>query len=319
MTMLDAKTIAMLQMEANQSAARRSGKSGARLLDDAENNVGNSVILQPQNLPPPSYTAQPDKNPPRILNLTANTNTGQNVTVVMTAAIQAGGVSVAGPITGIIDFGNGTQFTSVFFDIPIGPYVGSVNGGSIPNDQPQDSGAVIQVPSSIVRAYARYDNEFLTPEVDGFVFGSPRSANPLPAISGPFPVGVPAASPILVKAFANYFGRIHSKLYKTQYLYKGNFAAPISFFDNPITQAPTAYFAPPFAKTVRLLRAPFSAAMTLVVGDQLGYNSTYNIASNTNSPVIEIDGNAHVIFVSSATVNPADEVCAVSLVYEIGF
>ena len=63
MTMLDAKTIAMLQIEANQSAARRSGKSGARLLDDAENNVGNSVIFATSK-PPSSFIHRSTRQKP---------------------------------------------------------------------------------------------------------------------------------------------------------------------------------------------------------------------------------------------------------------
>jgi hypothetical protein len=308
--MLDAKTIAALQSEANRNAAKRSGKSGVRLLDDAENNVGNATILQPQILPPgQDFTVVKQSNPPRVLNLTADSKSGQSVTVVMTAARQTNAIGHSGPVTGIIEFGNGTQFTRVEFDVPIGPYTGNASGVT-PGTQPDDSGAVIQVPTGIVRSYFRYDNAYITPELEGFAFGGPGSpAFPLPAGAGPFAPG--GSAPLVVKAFANYFGRHHTPLYKSLYLFIGN-AIAVQF---GASGAPNDYSIPPFAKSIQIVRVPDTSAMTLVLNDQI-INETYNIPSGP-SPIIPITGNQNTFLLYSNS--PADTVVKVKAVFEIGF
>ena len=126
--MIDPKTLAMMQAASNVRSSLRSGKTGQRLLDDAENNVGNATTLNPQELPAGfEFTVQKQPAPPRLLNLTSASKTGQNVTVVMTAS-RVSGKGVAGPVTGVIEFGNGTQSTRVEFDIPVGPYIGFLAG-----------------------------------------------------------------------------------------------------------------------------------------------------------------------------------------------
>jgi hypothetical protein len=324
--MLDAKTIAMLQMDANRSAARRSGKSGTRLLDDAENNVGNATVLQPEILPPgQNFTVVKQSNPPRVLNLTAESKTGQSTTLVMTASRtqQAG---VAGPVTGVIEFGNGTQSTRVEFDVPIGRYVGdftSVSRGT----QPEDSGAIIQVPTGVLRAYARYDNAFIQPTLIGLAFGGyPLPAIQLPPGAGPFAPNVSLCS-VVIKAFANYYGRHFSKLYKTEYLYIGNPALPVTF-----VQTQGVYGIPAFAKNVMVVRQGLNESiphMTLTLFDEMaiGSNSTpippifqeiYDIPAG-QYPIIPISGQNCLIQLQSASLADADKVTCVKLVYEIGF
>ena len=294
--MLDAKTIAMLQMEANQSAARRSGKSGARLLDDAENNVGSATILQPEILPPgQNFTVVKQSNPPRVLNLTAESKTGQSVTVVMTAARQANTVGLAGPVTGIIEFGNGTQTTKIEFDVPIGPYTGFFENVT-PGTQPDDSGAVIQVPTGIVRSYFRYDDAYITPQVDGTAISNGTSA---PSYN---PAGL-SPTPLSVKAFANYFGRHHTKLYKTLYLYIG---APITFAG--------AYSIPAFAKSIQVIRASGATPMSLTLTDQL-IPEVFLIPPGT-APIIPITGNQNIFVLNTAGIDPVQRV---KVVFEIGF
>jgi len=308
--MLDAKTIAALQSEANRNAAKRSGKSGVRLLDDAENNVGNATMLFPEVLPPGQlFTTVKQSNPPRVLNLTADSKSGQSVTVVMTAARQTNATGTSGPVTGIIEFGNGTQFTRVEFDVPIGPFTGNAFAVA-PGTQPDDSGAVIQVPTGIVRAYFRYDDAYLTPELAGYAFGGPGSpAFPLPAGAGPIAPG--GSTPLLVKAFANYFGRHHTPLYKSLYLYRTN-TVDIQF--GAFGAQPT-YSIPPFAKTIQIVRTPNTSAMVLVLSDQVA-DETYAIPSGP-APIIPVTGNQYTFSVYSAA--PADTVGVVKAVFEIGF
>jgi hypothetical protein len=317
---MDAKTIALIQERDNLRAAKRSGKSGTRLLDDGENNVGNAIILAPQILPAGLNftTVRQDAINGRILNLTAESKTGQSVTVVMTAARTAEDRSgVAGPITGVIEFGNGTQSTKIEFDIPVGPYVGNIRASSA-GSQPEDSGAVIQVPTGIIRAYARYDNAYVTPELGGFAFGGPGSpAFPLFPGAGPFSPNSQLAIPVRVKAFADYFGRHHTKLYKTQYVYIGDSTLPIAFAG--------IYAIPPFAKSVQVIPA-LPVSMTALITDSIPIGSAaansitfderYVIPANTY-PVIPIEGNDTLIQLSNT--GAGDIVTGVKLVYEIGF
>jgi len=323
--MMDPKTLARLQESQNAQAAKRSGKTGVRLLDDGENNIGNAALLQPQQLAAPELYTVVTSNPPpnRLLNLTAASKTGQSITVVMTAARGVNQVSgVAGPITGIIEFGNGTQSTQIEFDIPIGPYTGNFRAVAI-GSQPRDSGAVIQVPTGIIRAYARYDNAYITPELAGYAFGGQGSPSfPLFAGAGPFAPNLGRPTPVEVKAFSAYFGRHHTKLYKTHYLYIGDSTRPQLFWEsgNPIP-----YPVPPFAKSVQVVTEP-AVSLTIQLTDQqaLGAQSAnppllverYVITAGTY-PVFPIAGNVNTVLLASTT--NADTVSAVKLIYEIGF
>jgi hypothetical protein len=304
MTMLDPRTIARMQDQANQNAAKRSGKSGTRLLDDAENNVGNSTILYPEILPPgQNFTTVKQSNPPRVLNLTADSKSGQSITVVMTAARQANLAGLPGPVTGIIEFGNGTQFTRIEFDVPIGPYVGgytSVKSGT----QPEDSGAVVQVPTGIVRSYFRYDDAYITPTLQGIPTGSPSPTLQAPSYVDVSIPGNIAPSPLVVKAFANYFGRHHTKLYKTLYLFR----------DPTPSTVIQVYALPPFAKSIQVVRVPDTDPMSLTLSDFVGGSEIYPIAAGP-SPIIPVTGNQSIFFLDTGihVLNFVKVVC------EIGF
>lgn len=325
---LSARDAMLLQRNQELESAMRAGKSGVALLDDGENNLGNSTRIDPQILPAGvAYTTVPQAltNNGRILNLTSVSSKAQSITVVMTAAKVGGAKGASGPLTGILEFGNGTQFTRIEFDIPFGPFTSAFLLGDKDNDQPQDSGAVVQIPTGILRAYLRYDNAFLTPEIGGYAFGGVGSPGPIAAVSGPFAPNFTNPGPLQAKAFTAYFGRVRTHLYKTQYVYVGSFANPISFFYpfGPLPGTPAHYCVPPFAKSVRLIRLPQTAAMTVSLLDLStavnGVESKiYNIPSGI-APIIPIEGNENVITVSSATANPADQVNLVKLVYEIGF
>ena len=340
--MMDPRRLALLQAEQSRQAAMRSGKgTGTRLLDDVDQNIGNSSVFQPQVLPPGQYySAKPQSltNNSRLLNLTAQSKSGQSITVVMTVARIVNTPGWIGPITGIIEFGNGSETTRIEFDVPPGPYIGSITGTDRA-ETPQDSGAVVQVPTGVVRAFIRYDNAFITPELGGFAFGgggSPPSPVPIANPSqGPFAPNVTAANagPIKAKAFANYFGRHHSKLYKTQYLYCGSPTIPLSFFykdyPTPGSNYGPIYCIPPFAKSVMLVRAPQTAAMKLTILDLLPAPSPFggpgalfqqeHIIASGIAPTIPLTGNDCIISLASLDDTVPNRVNAVKLVYEIGF
>jgi hypothetical protein len=179
-----------------------------------------------------------------------------------------------------------------------------------------------------MRAYARYDNAFITPTEDGIAFGASGSpAFPLLPGAGPFAPNTGFTSfgiflppcPANIKAFANYFGRHHTKLYKTQYLYIGSSAAPVVFGSGNPTVVPNYYYMPPFAKSIQVISQP-AVAMTLTLYDQLISNvifqESHSIAAGTY-PIFPVTGQTSAYSLGSSSIN--DTVSAVKVVFEIGF
>jgi hypothetical protein len=302
------------------------------LLDvDAEQNIGNSVNLQPQDGGGPvGGTTTPQTNPERLLMLSGPSRTAQTTSVVFTCARLTGYASNpspgwAGPVTGIVEFGNGGRSTRVEFDVPVGPYIGALQGAAS-NTEPQDGGVLVTVPTGVLRAYARYDNRLIQPvlgqnppialaQLLGMSFVGP--GGPVAANAGPnfaFP-----AEPVLVKAMAAYYTRHYAKLYKTQYCYVSAVGAAPIFIDPAANQA--LYCVPAFARSVRVLRHPITSAMVVRLYD--GLYGDPNIepldvvaVTASTSPKIPIVGNMNIISVSSAA--GTDVVKSLALCYEIG-
>jgi hypothetical protein len=231
----------------------------------------------------------------------------------------------AGPVTGIVEFGNGGRSTRVEFDVPVGPYIGALQGAAS-NTEPQDGGVLVTVPTGVLRAYARYDNRLIQPvlgqnppialaQLLGMSFVGP--GGPVAANAGPnfaFP-----AEPVLVKAMAAYYTRHYAKLYKTQYCYVSAVGAAPIFIDPAANQA--LYCVPAFARSVRVLRHPITSAMVVRLYD--GLYGDPNIepldvvaVTASTSPKIPIVGNMNIISVSSAA--GTDVVKSLALCYEIG-
>jgi len=338
---MDAKDIWNKQQSAKLAAAMRSGKTGLKLLDDADNNIGNATVLQPIFLPPggPLFVKKPSNDRARLLNLTSDSKFGQSITVIMTAArfLPPGqntvpGNTHAGPITGIIEFGNGSQFSKVEFDIPIGPFQGDEYFGINTAYEFLDGGVAIQVPTGTLRVFARYDNALIWPmqAVGSPAYGEPPIVVP-PGCAplAPNPVlqnpggGLPVIAPVMVKAFANYFGRVFSRLQKTMYVYVSDTTAGGCAFN-------ATYAIPSYARAVRVVRIgpPTLAALEVTLWDRLAFpntspinypvfTETHTIAAGTLSPLIPIEGYHTSINVRTAGV--ADKVFGVKLVFDIGF
>jgi len=315
------------------------------LLDtDAEQNLGNSAVLQPQDGGGPAGgTVLPQTNPERLLMLSGPSKTAQTTSVVFTAARIAGATNVspgyAGPVTGIVEFGNGGRFTRVEFDVPVGPFVGAFQGAAA-NSEPQDGGTVVTVPSGVLRAYARYDNRLIQP----VVFNNPSVQQivqlatgsslvslaqllgvPFAGPGGPVPPSASLlfaapAEPVLVKAMAAYYTRHFTQLYKTQYCYVSSPSTPAQFID-PTKNSIAQYCVPAFARSVQVLRSPVTAALTVELFNSL-YSSPGAVPLNVVSvpanqcPVVPIVGSENIIRVTSATSN--DKVTLLALCYEIG-
>ena len=285
------------------------------LLDtDADQNIGNSILLQPQQ--GATATTIPATNPDRILQLNGPSKTAQTVSIVFAASRVVGAQNpnpgYAGPITGILEFGNGGRFTRVEFDIPLGPYLGTFQGAAA-SSEPQDGGVIVTVPSGVLRAYARYDNLLIQPFL-GLPSRSIAQALGVPFVGPGGPVLPPAppaqqapAEPVLVKAMAAYYTRHFAKSYKTQYCYVGSPGTPLAIVGN------ATFCIPAFARTVKLLRNPISASFTLHFSDGINPAIDEIVVPSGQSPTIEIVGNETTITVSST-----NGVSLLALCYEIG-
>jgi len=309
------------------------------ILKQAEQNLGNSTILVPSN---PDCTATgipitviPNTNPARLLNLTGGSAVAQTISIVMTASRIVGANNpnpgYAGPVTGIVEFGNGGRFTRVEFDVPVGAYAGYFTQAANALD-PQAGGAIITVPTSVIRAYARYDNLLLAPLLNTsppislaqlmhrttWGPGGPRAT-----VAPPYtPPVVPApilAEPLLVQAMTAYFTRPRANAYKTLYLYASD---PFGGLSSSVPvigpNSPYAYWClPAFTKKVKILRDPFTAALDVVLRDGAQTIDQYTIASGSSAPEIEIPGQATIIGIESRDAT-ADQVVFLALSCEIG-
>jgi hypothetical protein len=288
------------------------------LLDtDADQNIGNSVLLQPQQ--GSVATTIPNTSPDRILQLSGPSKTAQTVSIVFTAARVVGASNpnpgYAGPITGLVEFGNGGRFTRVEFDVPLGPYLGTFQGAAA-SSEPQDGGVIVTVPSGVLRAYARYDNLLIQP-----ILGLPpqaiAQATHVPFVGPGGPVLQPTppppptpqqipAEPVMVKAMAAYYTRRSAKVYKTQYCYVGAPGTPA------LGILSATYCIPAFARSIKLLRNPSTASFTVSLYDGINQLEQIVVPSGP-SPSIELVGTETIVDVGST-----DAVSFLALCYEIG-
>jgi hypothetical protein len=294
------------------------------LLDtDADQNIGNSTLLQPQ--PGSVATVIAATNPARLFQLNGPSKTAQTVSVVFTASRIVGqdnpNPGYAGPITGILEFGNGGRFTKVEFDVPVGPFLGNFQG-AVASSEPQDGGVIVTVPSGVLRAYARYDNLLVQPAL-GLPTQSTAQLLGVPFVGPGGPVQPPAppiqqapAEPVLVKAMAAYYTRHFARAYKTQYCYVGS----PGFIAQWIPNGKAVYCVPAFARTVKLLRwnsnVSTTPSMTLQFFDGINFLEEVAIPAGTPSPTLDLVGNETIIQVLSST--PADTITFLALCYEIG-
>ena len=302
---------------------RREGDFQHLLDTNADQNIGNSALLQPQ--PGSVATTIPATNPARILQLNGPSKTAQTVSIVFTASRVVGqdnpNPGYAGPITGILEFGNGGRFTKAEFDIPVGPFLGNFQGAAA-SSEPQDGGVIVTVPSGVLRAYARYDNLLIQPTL-GLPTQSTAQKLGVPFVGPGGPVAPtspsPApAEPVLVKAMAAYYTRHYAKAYKTQYCYVGSPGFIAQWM--PSGQGKAVYCVPAFARTVKLLRwnsnLSTSPSMTLQFYDGINFLEEVTIAAGAVSPTIDLVGNETIIQVVSTS--PSDTITFLALCYEIG-
>lgn len=293
------------------------------LLDNEDQNIGNSAIIQPQAGAVGSGTVIPQDLKHRLLNLTAGSASGQTTSVVMTARrIIAGSADnpypgLPGPITGIVEFGNGGRFTRAEFDVPIGPFAGYFDRAAS-SLEPQDGGAIITVPTGVLRVYARYDNLLLTPllNTNPPICLAQNAGVPVIGPGGPVTTVPPppiVAEPLLVQAATSYFSRALSKVYKTLYCYVADYTAPVTI---PLPLY-TCFALPAFTRSVKVLRRPVTAQLDVYLRHGIQVMDQYRIATGAQGVAVEVVGHENIIEIDSVDLL-ADQVTFLAVVCEIG-
>lgn len=283
----------------------------AKLLDDADPNIGNALQIQAYPAPGAGVaTTQVQTNPGRILALDALSPTAQ----VMTIALSASAVPdpVNDPVfptmlTGIIQIGNGSVFTNIEIDIPLGRYKLGTAAAPVPQT-PEDGTVFVSVPAGTLRVYARHDAKLITTDMIGGV-GDVANLNTLvPPVDS-------LVADAFVKAFVTYGWRPHARPTRTYMIGVAPAAAAITFTSS-ITQG---YGIPPMAKRFRVLRGGGGPMTMPAFSGELFDGSirridAFAVAANVSSPWFDIPGQA--TFVGINMVLPADNFAA--LVFEIG-
>lgn len=240
---------------------------------------GNQIILSPSN------------NPDRIIDLTADSKTGQMATIAITANCtpplptteSPNFQFLGGPATARIEFGNGAQFAAVEIDVPVTINPSNFNNPNLPasqgNNVTNEGGTLITVPAGVLRVYGRDDSNLVTQSVQyggtGFgvptAFGAPfNGGGNIPRGIGPWWTGYSEGGgiaaltalqtlplPVNMKATVNYFTRpsgVLSRNTKTLWVYN---SIPGPGADTNIQTGaggPAIYMIPPFAKSVSVWR-----------------------------------------------------------------
>lgn len=310
--MTDMRSLIAAQERAASVAGQRGEKP--KLLEDADQNIGNQVVIKTPPVTAPPSTIPP-QNPDRILNLNAASKGGQMMTVFLGAEAPANapiGIPPSPFLTGIIEFGNGSRFTSFEMDIPLGPlqFASAINSTPV---APKNGGILISVPAGTLRIYARSDASYVTPNVFGELPPDGLGNTPPDRITAP--VGGPplSASDVLVTAFAGYFTRtaVHSPT-KTLWLGK----APA--LGAGLSMIGQAYAIPAFARTISILRDPLTVAIAFLLQDTVGnILDNITIPAGTRSDTYKIPGNATRFQFFTGTTNPVPAGTTLQAIFEL--
>lgn len=127
--------------------------TGKQLLDVAELNAGSSFTVQ-------AGTPGLPGNPVKLLDLRADSKNGKVVTVTFSqqfVTAPLNGNAPSQPVVGIIEFGNGSAFSTVEVDIPPPDLLSAIFPAYAPYVF-QKSGVCLSVPAGSLRVYARNDS-----------------------------------------------------------------------------------------------------------------------------------------------------------------
>jgi hypothetical protein len=277
-----------------------------RLLDNADQNIGNALVVNPDLGP----TIHVNGNPPRIINLDALSPTGQMMTITLSSAhlsiVPVGGVSgnsLGGPIVGIVEFGNGSQVHRVEIDVPMGPI-------DFTGTEPQDGGTAISVPTGTLRVYARNDGNLIPVDIAGNSASDGGTASNVIAANGP--------RATFVKAQVDYLARTSLLKGPTRTVYMYNNLGAASAVGTG-GSAIASFRIPPFAKAMRVLRLPQTSSMTVRFFDpamQASAMESIVIAAGNPSPLIDVPGQA--VWFNVASTAGGDTVTRLMAEFQIG-
>lgn len=301
---------------AQQRAATTAGARGEKphLLLDADQNIGNQLPIKTPPVTSPPMTV-PTQNPDRLLNLNAASKSGQMITVFLGAEALPNisfGLPPSPFLTGIIEFGNGSRFSSFEMDIPLGPTQYSSPSNKTPV-APQNGGILVSVPAGTLRVYARSDASLITPDIFGQLPPDNLGNNPPDRLSPPIGTTFTApASNVLVTAFAGYFTRtaLHSPT-KTLWLGTVTALGGVGFLGH-------SYAIPAFARTISILRDPLTVAISFILQDTVGNKlDTITIPAGTRSDTYKIPGNASRFLFFTGTTNPVPNNATIQAIFEL--
>lgn len=304
---------------AQERAASVAGQRGekARLLEDADQNIGNQLVIK--TLPAPFPLTLPYQSPDRILNLNSASKGGQMMTVFLGATASpissqgSNGPLPSNFITGVVEFGNGSRFSRAEFDIPIGPVQFPAPNNRTPVD-PQSGGMFFSLPAATLRIYARSDANLITPDIFGAL---PHGFAPNPLdphrLDPPTPSSSPTASDVLVTAFAGYFTRT-SIFPPTKTLWLGQVVAATG-----IHYVGETYAIPPLASTVRFLRFDVNVVALAIRIADIGSNilDQISLPAGVRSDTYKLPGNAAFFEFVSPTTDPMPAGSILQAIFEL--
>jgi hypothetical protein len=264
-------------------------QANPEVLDAAELNLGSSLELPPANTT--NVVQAPQLK--RILALNGPGNKARNISVVMGQYIADPGAASQyasyGPVTGIVEFGSGSAFSSIEFDLPeavISPYTPLLNP-ALPqvypfNTSPRNS-ATLTVPGSSIRVYAKNDAT------------SPLISNPSVTVVGNSDT-IPIRTNPTVFAFVAYdqnFGsQTLSRLKKTIRLY-GSVIEQAYISMN--VGATIKFSIPAFARAVSFPRYVANNTLMVTVSSLYRFNSYQASVPAYQSGKVEIFSDAATI------------------------
>lgn len=327
------------QMDKSEYMARLAEAQGGdlgltgQLLDDADNNIGNATVVDPYpGFQQADFATVPQQNPARILNLNGLSKFGNQVTVALSASFHAlnppnqnvtGPNSEPWPIVGIIEFGNGSQFTTAEVDIPLG-WIPNGSGNPSPNIN-QDGVTFVTVPAGTLRIYARNDSKLIEIPRQNVASQLPATAIFPDGVSGPGAPGVPNYFPpnasttgeervvlgAFVKASACYFGRGPGAM-PTRTIPIANTVGATTF------SASTMFWRiPPLARSFRIIRLGAGGVMPAItqiftLSPNIATLASYSVAAGVPCPTFPLSGIENTISFEMTISG------RVLIVYEIG-
>jgi hypothetical protein len=237
------------------------GRAAKFLLDQDELNLGVSKVVVTPRTKPFNAFAIAAGNEERLLDLACEGRFARTVSITFAAFVlepdQNSLANTTGPITGIVEYGNGAVFARVEFDIPAVsrlPGLLTTRGGvttPYPNGfkSPAISGVTVCVAAGAVRTFARNDNNLPLVYFPERIIGSVNASNIDPTVS-------------CSVAYGETFGA-NRHLKKTIYIVDNDGFAASSMAPGDSVEISV----PPFAKTVRFPRTPVDTTTLGVIFD----------------------------------------------------